>query len=85
MRVMCYDKEFDIPDLVIDKYIRDFECLPGSGDRESVLQLRSSVDSVLDYIDEDPEVLNEKEFLGDFIKAMAIQQALGELGILYDS
>ena len=85
MRVMCYDKEFDIPDLVIDKYIKDFECLPGSGDRESVLQLRSAVDNVLDHIFEDPDLLNETEYLGDFIKAMAIQQALGELGILYDA
>jgi len=85
MRVMCYDKEFDIPDLVIDKYIKDFECLPGSGDRESVLQLRSAVDDVLDYLEEDPELLDEKEFLSDFIRAMAIQQALGELGILYDA
>lgn len=82
---MCYDTEFDIPDLVIDKYIKDFECLPGSGDRESVLQLRNAVDDVLDYIEEDPELLNEKDFLSDFIRAMAIQQALGELGILYDA
>lgn len=85
MKVMCYDTEFDIPDLVIDKYIKDFECLPGSGDRESVLQLRNAVDDVLDYIEEDPELLNEKDFLSDFIRAMAIQQALGELGILYDA
>ena len=59
--------------------------LPGSGDRESILQLRNAVDDVLDYIAEDPELLNEKEYLSDFIKAIAMQQALGELGILYDA
>jgi hypothetical protein len=85
MKVLCYDAEFDIPDLAIDKYIKDFECLPGSGDRESVLQLRNAVDDVLDYIAEDPELLNEKDYLSDFVKAMAMQQALGELGILYDA
>ena len=31
MKVMCYDAEFDIPDLAIDKYIKDFECFRAVG------------------------------------------------------
>lgn len=85
MKVMCFDTEFEISDIVIDKYKKDFEGLPGSGDRESVLQLRNAIDEVLDYIEDDPELLNETVFLSDFIKAMAMQQAMGELGILYDA
>jgi hypothetical protein len=85
MRVACYGSEFEIPDLLIDKYIKDFEGLPGSGQRESVMQLRMNIDDILDYIAEEPEMLHEKEILSDFLKALAMQRAMGELGILHDA
>lgn len=83
--VACYGSEFDIPDLLIDKFIKDFEGLPGSGQRDSIMQLRMSIDDVLDYVAEEPEMLHEKEILSDFLKALAMQQAMGELGILHDA
>jgi hypothetical protein len=85
MRVAYLGSEFDIPDVLIDKFIKDFECLPGSGQRENVMQLRMSIDDVLDYVAEEPEVLHEFNTRSDFVKALAMQQAMGELGILYDS
>jgi hypothetical protein len=85
MRVAYLGSEFDIPDVLIDKFIKDFECLPGSGQRENVIQLRMSIDDVLDYVAEEPEVLHEFNTRSDFVKALAMQQAMGELGILYDS
>jgi hypothetical protein len=39
----------------------------------------------LDIVADDPELLYEKEYLDDFLRALAMKQALGELGILYDS
>lgn len=85
MLVECYGSEFDIPDILIDKFIKDFEGLPGSGNRESVMQLRFAIDDILDLVAEEPEILHEKEYLSDFVKALAMQQALGELGILHDA
>jgi hypothetical protein len=85
MKVQCYGSDFEIPDVLIDKFIKDFECLPGSGQRENVIQLRTSIDEVLDYVSEEPEVLDEFVIRADFVKALAMQQAMGELGILYDA
>jgi hypothetical protein len=85
MLVNCYGEEFDVPDLLIDQFIKDFDGLPGGKHREGVLQIRSSIDEILDIVAEDPELLYEREYLDDFLKALAMKQALGELGILYDS
>jgi hypothetical protein len=85
MLVECYGSQFDIPEILIDKFIKDFECLPGSGNRESVMQLRMSIDDILDIVAEEPEILEEKEYMSDFVKALAMQEAMAELGILHDS
>lgn len=85
MMVIFYGEEFEIPDVLIDKYINDFSGLPGSRHRDSVMELRGSTEDVLDHIAEDPEVLREPEYLSDFIKALAMRQALQELGVLYDA
>jgi hypothetical protein len=85
MQVACYGSEFDVPDLLIDKFIKDFEGLPGSGQRESVMQLRMSIDDILDYIAEEPDMLNEFSIRSDFVKALAMQEAMAELGILHDA
>jgi len=85
MLVVCYGEEFEIPDLLIDQFLKKFDGLPGGKNREGVLQLRSSIDEILDIVSEDPEILFEKEYLNDFIRALAMKQAMGELGILYDS
>jgi hypothetical protein len=85
MQVECYGSEFEVPDLLIDKFIKDFETLPGSGYREGICQLRESIDEILDIVSEEPEVIQEPEYLTDFIRALAMKQAMGELGILYDA
>jgi hypothetical protein len=85
MMVKCYDSEFEIPDFVIEKFIKDFDGLPGSGDRESVLQLRYSVEEVMEAVAEDPEILYDKECVADFIQAIAMREALQYHGILHDA
>jgi hypothetical protein len=85
MQVACYGSEFEVPDLLIDKYAKDFEGLPGSGNRESVMQLRMAIDDILDYIAEEPDMLNEFSIRSDFVKALAMQEAMAELGILHDA
>ena len=85
MMVECYGSEFEVPDLLIDKFLKDFDTLPGSGYREGVYQIRESIDEILDIVAEDPDIIEEPEYLTDFIKALAMKQAMGELGILYDA
>ncbi len=85
MQVACYGSEFEVPDFLIDKFTKDFEGLPGSGQRESVIQLRMSIDDIFDYIAEEPDMLHEFSIRSDFVKALAIQEAMGKLGILHDA
>ena len=83
--VQCYDSQFEVPDFVINKFIKDFDGLPGSGNRESVLQLRYSVEEVIEAVAEDPEILYDKGYVADFIQAIAIREALQHHGILHDA
>jgi len=85
MMVECYGSEFEVPDLLVNKFLKDFETLPGSGYREGVYQLRESIYEILDVVADDPELLHEPDYHTDFIRALAMKQAMGELGILLDS
>ena len=85
MNVKYFDTEFEIPDILIDKYSKDFEGMAGKSLREEVLDLRDSTNSVLEYIEEEPEALEDQEILYEFINAMAVRQALKNHGLLYDA
>jgi hypothetical protein len=52
MIVQYYESEFDIPDILIDKFAKDFDGLPGSGQHESKMQLRDSISDILDIVAE---------------------------------
>jgi hypothetical protein len=85
MKVTCFDSEFEIPDILIDKFIKDFDGLPGSGKHEEVVTLRESIESVVETVAEDPEILHEPDYLSDFIQALAMKKALETHGIFYDA
>ena len=85
MKVEFYGSEFDIPDLLIDKFSKDFDALPGSGYREGVQRLRDCIDDILDVVAEEPDILEEHEYMTDFLRALAMRQAMNNLGILYDA
>ena len=85
MMVQCYDSEIEVPDVLIEKFIKDFDGLPGSGQYASIAQLRGSICEVLDIISEDPEMLLQAEYRTDFIRALAMKKALEKHGILYDA
>lgn len=85
MNVTYFDTEFEIPDILIDKYSKDFEGIAGKSLREEVLDLRDSANSVLEYVEEEPEALEDQEVLYEFINAMAVRQALKNHGLLYDA
>ena len=83
--VEYFGTEFDIPDLLIEKFEKEFESLPGSAYREGVYQLRNTIDEILDIVAEEPEILHEREYLSDFLRALAMRKALEKHGILYDA
>lgn len=85
MKVEYYGSEFEVPELLVTKFVKDFDCLPGSGDRQSVHMLRNSIYEILDLVADDPEILDDQEYREDFVRALAIRQAMDTLGILYDS
>jgi hypothetical protein len=85
MQIEYFGSKFDIPDLLINKFAKDFDSLPGSGHREGVQQLRDCIDEILDVVVQEPDILNEPEYKTDFLKALAMRQAMNSLGILYDS
>ena len=85
MHVTCYGSNIEIPDLLIDKYARDFECLSGKGMYMEVNQLRSSIGEIVDIISEEPDLLHEYEYRSDFIKALAMKKAMELHGIYYDA
>lgn len=85
MKIEFYKAEFDVPDLLIDKYVKDFNGLPGSGLYQEVNMLRDSIDTILDVVVHDPEILHEEDYLSDFIRALAMKTALEKHGIFYDA
>lgn len=85
MKVICCDAEFEVPDFVIEKFINDFNGLSNSKNRESVLELRDSIENTIGVVADDPEMLYDKEYLADFIRAIAMREALEHHGILYDA
>ena len=85
MNVECYGEQIEVPDTLIEKYIKDFDGLPGKSMRESVMGLRSTIWDVIDYVAEEPEALEDKTVMSDFINALAMKQALTKHGLYLDS
>lgn len=85
MKVEYFGSEFDIPDLLIHKFLKDFESLPGGAFREGVYQLRNCIEEILDVVAEEPDILEDPEYMADFLKALAMRKALEQHGILYDA
>jgi hypothetical protein len=85
MNVECYGEEIEVPDILIEKYFKDFDGLPGKSMRESVMGLRNTIWDVIDYVSEDPQALEDKTVMSDFINALAMKQALAQHGLYLDS
>jgi hypothetical protein len=85
MKVEYYGSEFEVPEILIRQFEKDFDGLPGGKDRNSVYMLRGTIYEILDIVADDPEILDEKEYREDFVRALAMRQAMSTLGILYDS
>ena len=85
MMVHYYGSEFEVPDVLIDKFVKDFDGLAGKGLRDGIQQLRDAIWEVLDLVDEEPDLLEEKEYVIDFMRALAMKEALAKHGLLFDA
>jgi hypothetical protein len=85
MIVKCYDSEFEVPDILINKFYKDFDGLAGGKERQGIYQLRSHIEDITDMIAEEPELLDDMSFHADFMNALAMRAALAAHGILYDA
>jgi hypothetical protein len=84
MLVKCNERVYSIPDSLIAKYTKEFEPLTNSGLRDDINLLRDSVYQILLMVSMDPTMLEEKEYLNDFINALAIKQGLKNNKVLHD-
>lgn len=85
MEVKCLESVFDVPDIMVNKFFNDFDGLPGSANRSSVLELREHVNEMIDAVAEEPELLEDPNNMIDFIRTLAIKKALENHGLLYDA
>ena len=85
MIVHCWDLDFDVPDIVVNKFIKDFDGLAGNGRRYSILTLRAEIWKVLDIVENNMYLLGDSEFSANFLKALAMKQALAYHGVWFDA
>ena len=75
----------EVPAYMIDKYVEDFKDLAGSKHRDSVYMLRESIDEIMDVVYDNPDMLENPLYKQDYIKAIAMKEALLKHGVYYDA
>lgn len=85
MRVQAFGKSFEIPETMIDSFMVELHEVTQPGNRDSLEHVREITGLVLDTLTDDPELMRDKEYEDDFIKAHAMRQALANYGILFDA
>lgn len=85
MRVKEFGKEYTIPETMINEFMGEFRMVKELNDRESLEEIREMTGLVLETLLADPELMEDKEYEQDYIKAIAMREALARFGILYDA
>jgi hypothetical protein len=75
----------EVPMHLVNKYVEDFKGLVGGKDRDKVYSLRNAIDDVMDYVYEEPDMLEDPDLKNDYVKAIAMKESLIILGIYYDA
>lgn len=85
LRVYVNNLELEVPDLLIDKFVKEFDGLPGGRNHDAVCTLRDMIESVVDMVYDDPSLIEEPDYQDDFVRAIAMQEALKKHGIYFDA
>ena len=85
MRVTEFGKDLTIPENLINQFMLELRPVTEPGERESLEEIRDMTGLVLDTIRSEPELMDHKEYEDDYIKAIAMREALARFGILYDA
>ena len=85
MRVTEFGKYLTIPENLINQFMLELRPVTEPGERESLEEIRDMTGLVLDTIRSEPELMDHKEYEDDYIKAIAMREALARFGILYDA
>lgn len=85
MRYQMESILIEVPMHLVDKFVDDFKDLAGSKHRESVYMLRGNIDEIMDIVYDDPGVLKDPVYKNDYIRAIAMKEALIKHGIYYDA
>ena len=73
-----------VPEIMIDKYAKETECMLELQNRPSLNRLRDATIDILFTIAENRQALASADNYGNFVKALAIRVALSKHRILYD-
>mgnify|MGYP006294573567 CR=1 FL=1 len=85
MQIKAYGKSYEIPEKMIEGFMIELHEVTQPGYREDLEHVREMTGLVLDTIEDDPDLMEHKEYEDDFIKAHAMRQALAKYGILFDA
>ena len=85
MRLNEFGREYVIPETMIKGFMIEFKQVKEFSDREALEEIREATSLVLETLRNEPELMEDKEYENDFIKAHAMRQALANYGILYDA
>lgn len=85
MIVNFFNIATEIPDAVVNKYVKEFNGLAGSRHRDVIIDLRDYIWEILEFVYDNPDELYDKECAKDFVKAMAMKEALVKHGIWFDA
>jgi|APFre7841882654_1041346.scaffolds.fasta_scaffold33147_4 hypothetical protein len=85
MKILVNKTEVEVPQMLINKFYKDFDGLPGGKHYDSVTDLRDSIENILGLVDLNPSVINDPIFRIDYIRAIAMMHALKKHGIYYDA
>ena len=73
-----------VPEIMIDKYVKETECMLEWENRTSLVRLRDATNDILFTIAENKHALANADNYGNFVKALAIRVALSKHRVLYD-
>lgn len=83
--IQAFDRNFEFPLELLNKFYEEFKHLPGSKHREKILDIRDLISDILTDVSLDPSMLDEPDIAGQFVRAIAMREALRKLGVLYDA